>query len=219
MSVHAVCITVTLRPRDQKWNQNQCFGSMETGGARVPLKVVEHSGLSFLFLYGLPREFPGAYSLGQGREKQKHSLISLCTLWEISWCRSQRKLHLSILDHFGENVLTLFLATVARSNTCSWSWKRTFVWTICFCYCHSGQSCCENWFSLLPRWVTVATPDPAAIVDRAATARRDPVRWHGLNGSATFYWFWTGIVVQVLQVSFVLSLFPLGCCLGEKRVL
>lgn len=63
------------------------------------------------------------------------------------------------------------------------------------------------------------SPVPAAELVPAGTidgGGRDFVQWHRANGSAAFDWFWTAVV---LQVSFFLALFPIGCCLREEEVL
>lgn len=89
MSVHAVCITVPLRPRDQKWNRSQHFGSMETGAARVPLGVGEHSDRA-LFLVPLWAAKRVSWGILFGPGQREAEVFFSFSLWEIAWCRSQR---------------------------------------------------------------------------------------------------------------------------------
>lgn len=162
-----------------------CPGSMETGGARVPLRVGEHSdkAVCLVSLWAAKRASWGILSGPGQREAEAFFGFSLNSVGN---CLVQvsKKLHLSILDCFRGNVLTLVLAMVARASPVPGAGRGRFSCNLCFHY-HSGESCCENWSSPLPPWVTAAAPVPAATLDRAATTRREPVRWHGANGSAT----------------------------------
>lgn len=186
----------------------RCQGPFKSGGIQAEL--------CFLFLCGLPRDFLSG--LGQ-REAEAFFSFSLNSV-ENCLAQVSEKLHLSILDCFGGNIPTTFSVIVATSNSCPCSWNRPFFGELCFCYCHAGQSCLKIdpplFLHELQLCNSSAAPDPVATVDRAATTRRNPVRWYG---SLKFDWFWTRIAPQVLQVSFLLSLISLCCCLGQEEVL
>lgn len=163
----------------------RCQGPFKSGGNTG-------RALFLVSLWAAKRVSWGILSGPGQREAEAFFSFSLNSV-ENCLVQVSEKLRLSILDCFGGNVLTTFLITVATINSCPCSWNRTFFGELCFCYCHAGQSCLKIdpplFLHELQLCNSSAAPDPVATVDRAATTRRNPVRWYGADGSVKFDWF------------------------------
>lgn len=88
----------------------RCQGPFKSGGT-----------LRTLFLVSLWAAKKVSWGILSGPGQREAEAFFSFSLNSVGNCLGQvsEKLYLSILGCFGENVLTLFLATVARSNPCS----------------------------------------------------------------------------------------------------